>query len=815
MMVTTARDRFSVTPLTALDISGIGVRRISEWAYGHACPRCGSDAWSGRSGSQCINENCDAQFMAPLDVVAEYLKGDYIAAEERAAKILRRTPNYNTATQRHAERRVLDFWVTNCLTSPSSESSSVERRLDRDGRGLLGSRFTAAVIGRAQMAQLVRLAAETGATFPQGWMDEPPAPCGAFCVQTRPHVIDRIVLLRKGDTDFTWNLAQAGITGLIGLVPDRPRFLASNIHSALALQNTLAQSGHYEEVASVFLDPWCAPVVDPWRPDAHLLTAVPENTEDLVRIQSALDSFPEIEEYIRAAELGVAARYGARCQTSTWEGLRVAYISSGIRATDKSIPPAVARLYERTGSRLTDASKIITRLKRAGQFMAAEDFHRLTENRVLFKDHRIEVRETADEYFSTTHSGRSQVANFTLRLTGNVRFRDRSDTYCRGVMRCGNLKRDVVFRHSLLSGKATRLQEELHNHLITPGEAVVLPHVPTIIDTSSFQKYVIPSLNRQLADLPMTEGISRVGWSADRKTFHAPGMTVGADGRTEVPAVFYPGVLTLRAFAGVESWADACPTNLHPVCQDLISVFLALTVRYYNRCLSPPLCVLQTSDSVAVLEGLLRAVGQTTVFDMGANVRDVTHVDGVNGYPFLASGYGRAQLAKSNLPYVVLTDEGYRVEGSPDVEQIEAGGRALQFALIRVVEWCLATGADDFREIASVDHHVSLMKEGQWLMRNACDLQPWEVSVQSLEGLEHMLSQIPAADTKSRMTLTNGVLLTIDLSGIDWDAAQVTADAASFGAEIGIDGDTVSAPAAALLPAMARFYGAPPDVSLA
>ena len=196
-------------------------------------------------------------------------------------------------------------------------------------------------------------------------------------------------------------------------------------------------------------------------------------------------------------------------------------------------------------------------------------------------------------------------------------------------------------------------------------------------------------------------------------------------------------------------------------------------------------------------------------------MRDATHVDGVNGYPFLASGYGRAQLAKSNLPYVVLTDEGYRVEGSPDVEQIEAGGRALQFALIRVVEWCLATGADDFREIASVDHHVSLMKEGQWLMRNACDLQPWEVSVQSLEGLEPMLSQIPAADTKSRMTLTNGVLLTIDLSGIDWDAAQVTADAASFGAEIGIDGDTVSAPAAALLPAMARFYGAPPDVSLA
>jgi hypothetical protein len=381
-------------------------------------------------------------------------------------------------------------------------------------------------------------------------------------------------------------------------------------------------------------------------------------------------------------------------------------------------------------------------------------------------------------------------------------------------MRCGNVTRNVVFRHSLLSGKAVRLQEDLHNHLVTPGEAVVVPHVPTIVDTTSFQRYVIPSLNKQLADLPMTEGISRVGWSADRKTFHAPGMTVCADGRTKVPAIFYPGVLTLRAFADVENWSDVCPSNLHSACQDMVSMLLALTVRYYKRCLTPPLCVLQTSDSVAVLEGMAAAVGQVSTFDMGSNVRDVTNVDGVNGYPFLAAGYGRAQLSKSNLPYVVLTDEGYRVDGSPDGEQIAAGGRALQYALLRVVEWCLATGADDFRESASMDHHVSLMREGQWLVRNVCDLQPWEISVQGLMGMENMLSQIPASETKNRMTLADGTLLTIDLTGIEWDVAQVTEDAASFGAELTIVGDKLSAPAAALLPAMARFYGEAPDVSL-
>lgn len=753
--------------------------------------------------------------LAPLDIIAEQFEGDYVAADLLVAKALRREPDQPSAALRQRERSVLDFWIRCCMAPLTTESLAVAKRMEREGRGVIGSRFSTTIIGRAEMQELVKLAISTGAEFPPGWEQEPPTPCAAYCVQSRPFTIDRIILLRRGDSDIVWNRARAGITGMIGLQPDRPRFLASNVLTALTLQNALARGGHFEEVASTFLDQWCSPVSDPWRPEVHLLTAVPDSDEDVVRMQLALDSFPDVEEHLRATSLSAATLSGTGGHTSTWEAVRIAHIADGIGPRDTAVPPAVARLYERTGARLTDAAKIMRVLRNEGRISVADDFHRLTENRLIFKDHRVEVRETADEYFITTHAGRSQIANFTLRLRGNVRFRDRSDTYCMGVMRCGSMTREVVFRHSLLSGKAARLQEDLHNHLVTPGAAVTLAQVPTIIDSSQFQKYVIPSLNKQLALLPMTEGISRVGWSADRKSFHAPGMTVSADGRTPVPAVFYPGVLTLRSFTDVESWADVCPSNLHPVCQDLVSVMLALTVRYYKRCATPPLCVLQTSDAVAVLEGMLRAVGQTSIMDMGINVRDIAHVDGVNGYPFLTSGYGKGQLTKSNLPYIVLTDEGYRIDGSPDPSQVEAGGRALQYALLRVVEWCLATGGDDFHEAASVDHHVSLMREGQWLVHNVCDLQPWEISVAGLMGMEHMLTQIPSQDTKRRMTLVDGELLRIDLSGIDCDVERVKEDAASFGAAVSFADGVMSAPAAAMLPAIARFYGAAPDVSLA
>ena len=753
--------------------------------------------------------------MAPLDIVAESYRGDYIAADRAAAVALRRPEKKEEALQRSNARRVLDFWISCCLAPRSSESERIAQRMDRDGRSLNGSTFSATILGREQIAGLIAVASATGADIPEGWQDAPPTPCAAYCVQTNPFTIDRIILMRRGESSVVWRKVRAGFVGLIGLHPERPRFLAPSVQAALTLQTSLAKVGYHEEVASTFLDPWCSPAEDAWRPEVHLLTAVPEDDEDVVSMQQTLDSFPDVERHLRASSRDVVLRSGFGCRSVAWDSMRVAHILASIGTRETAIPPYAARLYERTGARLTDASKIINRLREHGRIAAAEDFHRLTENRVVFKDHKVEVRESVDEYYILTHAGRSQIANFTLKLSGNVRFRDRSDTYCIGSLRCGSLRKDVVFKHNLLSGKAARLQEDLHNHLITPGEVVALAQIPTIIDTSQFQKYVIPTLNQQLSTLPMTEGISRLGWSSDRKTFHAPGVTVSADGRVEVPTVFYPGVLTLKAFGAVDTWASVCPANLHPVCQDIVSIMLALTVRYYKRWASPPLCVLQTSDAVTVLEGMVKLVGQHSILDMGVNVRDVANVDGVNGYPFLTSGYGKAQISKSNLPYIVITDEGYRIDGSPDPSQIEAGGRALQYALLRVVEWCLATGADDFHESPSVNHHVSLMREGQWLVRNVCDLQPWEISVQGLLGMEHMLSQIPVGTTKDRMTLTDGHLLTVDLAGIDWDVLQVAEDAASFGATIEVDGDQLRAPAAALLPAMARFYGAPPDVSLA
>lgn len=802
-----------MTPLTALDLAGIPTHTVSNWVYRHACPWCGSDAWSGRYHTQCISPHCAAQVMSPLDVLATHMGGDYAAASAMESKALR--CELKPHLPRVSERRVMEFWLRCCQSTSTVESGRMESRLAKAGLCASSSSYSSVVLSHDQIRELVLLAEETGAAFPQGWSAWPPAPCMAYCVQSMPFTIDRIVLVRKGDSEVVWNRHCAGISGMIGLTPSNPRYLASDALTALNMQQSLAAFGRFEEVASVFADPWKSPVSNPWRPDVHLFTAVPGSVADLVRIQAVMDSFPSMAKQLRASTMAAVKQSAASDVTVSWAGLRVGHIIRSMGSREVAVSPAAAQLFEQTGSRIDDAAVIISRMRHAGRLALADDFSRLTDNRLIFKDSKVEVRESSDDCYMDTFSGRTQIANFNIRLEGNVRFRDRSDTYCMGKLRCGTLVRNVVFRHSLLSGKAARLQEELHNHLVTPGATTNMSQIPTVVDASAYQRYVIPSLHRQLSMLPLTEGISRVGWSSDRKTFHAPGMTLDADGRTKVPAIFYPGVLTLKSFVDVPDWADVCPSNLHPVCQDIISILTAITVRYYKRCLSRPVCVMQSSDSVAVLEGMTRALGQTEVFDMGVNVRDVSNVDGVNGYPFLASGYGQNQLRKANLPYVILTDEGYRIDSSPDSQQIEAGGRALQFALIRVAEWCLATGADDFREVASVEHHTSLLKEGQWLAVNVCDLQPWETSVGSMQAFEFLLSQIPASETKSRMTLVDGDKLHINLSGVVLDRALLASELSSLGVELESSGDVISAPAASILPPMAVFYGQSPDVELA
>ena len=233
-----------MSPLTALDLSKIRFSLRNEWTSNHDCPWCGSDAWSGSSHMQCLNQSCPVQAADPLDVVVKVLGLSYEDADAKSSIAFGREPSTGRARCRQDQRAVMDFWIRQCNRPRTTSEIQVITNLDKQGLNVKSCRFSATIIGRDGMKELRALAADTGADYPESWDTEVPPPSLVFCVQSVPHTIDRMVIYRgRSAVSVTWRPMRIGFTGLIGMRPDVPRFLAQDQVAAMRLQLALHTEG--------------------------------------------------------------------------------------------------------------------------------------------------------------------------------------------------------------------------------------------------------------------------------------------------------------------------------------------------------------------------------------------------------------------------------------------------------------------------------------------------------------------------------------------------------------------------------------------
>lgn len=813
-MVTTSQ---IMNPVSALDISGIKQSKRGDFIRLHLCPWCGADAWSGRFHSQCLNEHCETQVAAPIDVVARSCGGDYDAAVAKAATLAgRHVGSVRLDAQLNkARRRVMDFWLGCCRASKTMEELQIMERLKRSGMTVQLSKYSRTSMNRAKLQLLIKMAEETGASIPLGLESNLPEVAMVSCVQSMPHTIDRLIIEPGGKTvhELVWNPRRGGATGLIGLSYLQPRYLAPDRETAARLQFSLTAAGRGAEVASVFLDQRLAATAQPWYTESHMLTLAVEADDDVIRVQQWLDCFPSIEQNMRAIWRsripGPSLQPGSE---KTWSNIKFSSVVVAVGSARHDLPSNAVRIIEQTGARRADIGQLITNYEAEGRIRIISALRALAENRIIAADKGTTIRESSNSYTIENSGGLQPIANFVIHLQNAVTFPERSDMFFQCRIHCGK-----ATASALIPEDAVMSVNSLQSAVRTQMMALTTPYdnsaPPTVINSDMMRRYVLHYLRGQVARLDSVEGVCRVGWSDDRTTFYTPGAVVNLNGTTVRPTPLHPGVTTLRCFAPVSDWSFTCPDDLPPACRDIIAMLLALTVRSYKRWLPRPAVVAQSSDAVDLLRGLMKAVGQTSVFELSHNIRDSGNIDGVKGYPFVASGYGKAQVSGARVPYMLLAEEGYHVSAHVDASQLSEAGRALQFGLLRVVEWCLATGADDFAESASMDFNTSLMREGRWLMNNVCELQSWEVSARGIDKLEELFLQIPVADTAGRLTLMDGVTLTADIRGLKWEPTPLRSELEKIDATLNEDAQTITAAGASLLPALSKFYGCEPKLT--
>ena len=799
-----------MTPLTALDLARIPFRRLGPTSHTFTCPSCGGSAWAGRAHLQCTSPECRHKVFAPLDILHLVWKAPYEECVEIASATIGRRPDYGVALSRKSARQVLDVWFDLCRRPLTAAEIMLCNALSRSGMDTFNLGNSAAILNSVKIKSLIATALETGATVPDRWLEEPPETSMAYVVQSNPHTIDRIaVTVGKTTQSIVWHKKRAGLSGLIDTDPCITQFLSPSKADALILQKKLRRSGHVPHIISCFYDQYAEFTDGGWLPDDIPVMAVINGAQDIVTIQRTIDQFPGMEDTLTATTESALTDITPSTSHSSWSSLRTTAIKYLCASSSKRIDSRAASLFEQTGSRPDDAALLVDIFTRDGNLELANDMRRLAENHIIFQDNSCTVRETYNSYRVFTRHGNIEVANFALRLRSSVIFGDvNSEVYYRGTVGHGNRKTDALISRTALES-VKHLQQELQV-VAAVGDGVI----PTVIDIGQMRSKVMPYLSAQAARLPVIRGINFLGWSPDRKFFQASGLSIDIDGVRQAPTVFHPAVHALRPFREVSTWGEVCP-EIHQDAQTLIAMMLALTVRSYKRCVTRPIKVVQSSDALTLLNGIMNAMGQDHILELNANARDARiQQTGITGYPCVAAGYSNQQIAQSTYTYTILSDEGFRITDEMTAQDGENAGRAAQFALVRLAEWCVATQADEFREIPSTDWHNSLMREGQWLMEHVCRLQPWEVRMQEITAIEQVFGQIPLSKIHDRMVLLNGVTLKIDCKGLTADPEKITDECAKIGANCTVENDALLIPAAPIITSVHRFYGCDPGIKV-
>lgn len=798
-----------MTPLTALDLARIKFRRLDAHKHSFECPSCGGVAWAGSSHLQCTSRECKHHVFSPLDILQLVWKVPYAECAATSASMIGRRPDIALAASRKVQRLVLDSWFNLCRLDRTTAEALTADALARQGLDTANLGLSAAVVDSEKLRAFIGLAEETGASYPDHWRTDPPRTSLIYCVQSTPHTIDRIVVCYgKSTNSIIWNKRRGGFSGLLDADPNFLQLLTASKFDALRLQQKLRKTGHVPHIISVFNDTQAEFTDDTWVPDEIPLIAVVSNTSSLISIQRAIDQFPGTEDSLMGTTETSLLDLTPGADPVPWNSLRLKTIERFHGPGCKRVDQNAAHIFEQTGSRPDDAAFLVDRFVRDGRLELAESMRRLAENHIIYQDTSCTVKESYNSYrFFTKHEAR-EVANFSLRLKASVIFGDvHSEVYYQGVVGHGSKKTEALVSRTALES-VKHLQQELQV-VAAGGDGVI----PTVIDVGHMRGKVMPYLSAQAAKLPVIRGISFLGWSADRKFFQAAGTAVNMDGTKKVPAVFHPALQQLRPFKSVEVWGDACP-EIPMDARALVAMILALVVRSYKRCTLHPIKVIQSSDALTLLQGIMEAVGQESILELNANARDVRmqHHNAIIGYPCVAAGYSNQQINQSTTSYIILSDEGFSVDEQITKQDAEDAGRAVQFALIRLVEWCIATQADEFREVASTDWHNTLMLEGQWLMEHVCAPQQWEVRANAASELERVFSQIPLTQIHERMVILNGTTLRVDCGGLEIDREGVTRECDAMGAACSYQDDLMLIPAAQIITAVHRFYGRDPGI---
>lgn len=733
-----------VNPTELIHLLGEELRTGANGEYTTVCPKCESKLYILDKEFVCENNLCTFRAGSPID----YLVAKGVCPWEQTIDTLNRildgrikgTVLYNNqksiTQQLKSKRRIFDFFLRNAINGTADNMKIIQFRNALRSQGLDPEvlRHSIFVIS-ADEAE--KLSDNIRALHP----DKHGAIRGANIILpyfSNYHTVSHLLVLKTPDArPEKVNIIPAR-TAFFALLQRHPACKNNTLaftYAATAKTNTQYSRINPEAICLHMMVDATADGVSFVLPQADYL-ACGENNTDL-RIAST------IQRYVPNFKV-VENKLGLRTDHISVDADEF-ILKCVVKELKNNIPiSSILPLVD-----LTPKSRqaLLEKLHANRYFDAADEVRNFFKTLPVYKDDKVTLFSNPYGYSLKKHNNDSYttcLSNFTVDLEHNIVFTESTDIFHSGMVQFNNDRYPIVLKHDELDRIAELEKAARRATIGAPTDEL---NIPTIKERSG-AKYLINYLREQVSQLPKTEGIPLLGWSARRTSFYAPYFITDRKGSRTGKKYLHPSITTLSNYTTDISDSGSLYHELPDVVVNILNQVASFITRSFLSMQIRPLPIYNNAEARRLFSDMFSAVGQTALLQLNHNMRG-EEMPGLRGFPFYAVGYTSSQISKSSLPAFILCDAGLTINENLSPEIVRKAQSSLKFIIQAVAEWAVKTDAANFQQAHSVSRANAYSIEGARIIIDACNLTEWPSSKTPFENLDSLLSAISFEDVKN------------------------------------------------------------------
>ena len=373
----------------------------------------------------------------------------------------------------------------------------------------------------------------------------------------------------------------------------------------------------------------------------------------------------------------------------------------------------------------------------------AEELEAYSKAAVIFKDPKLTIHATTSGYTAIRKdSMRSAITNFTCEFDQNLVFPDSASVYHIGRMFFDGYEYPLIISSTDLDNPK-QLESAARSSEMRFAGKKPSNLVPAVPDRKNAQ-HLIAHFRGSVCHLPRIEGTPFLGWDIHRRNFYGASWHVSENALESRASLMHPDLPNLGHFSAEELPMIPVTADLPDVICDVISQAAAMMARSYLHHPVQPIKFINSPENRTVLGAIFAGLGQQSVIPMAFNGRiSGSELPGLSGFPALTIGYNRSQTEKAELPVFMLLDTGCQFTETYDPDLLNRAAGVLRSVMARCAAWLLETQGKRFHRQASVLYDVAICREGEAMIREACNLPGWSTSETPYESIESALRQIP------------------------------------------------------------------------